>query len=291
MELMRFVSQPELKSPVAVIGFGGWPNAGEISTTTLGFFHQALDARPLAELDPDPFFDYTDRRPEGLIRDGKILSLNEPTGRLCHAADASGRQVLLFEAEEPQFKWRLYTDTLLETLERLRVKLVINIGGAYDERLHTDPPLVSFLAQEMVLVETLLEAGGVMGSYQGPLSIGTLVHKACRDRGLPVVSLWGYSPVYVQSGNFQVVAKIVSMIAALGGPAPGTGSLTEACLTMDQQLDEMIKNSPKLAEYVARIQHKPFDNGRLDHQAKLLSRGRGKVIPLNRFGKNDDLNN
>lgn len=272
------LSTPELKSPVAVLGFKGWANAGDISSAAVSFLRQSFGALPLAELDADGYTVFTEDRPVARIKDGRLEGIEYPRNTFYYARPAQGPDSILFFGLEPNLGWRDYTATVLDYLIGLGTGLVITVGGTYDERLHTDPPLVSVVADDMVLLETLLGAGGSAAEYDGPISIQTHLYQACRERGLPVVSLWGHAPVYVQNGNFRQVRLIMDLIARLGGPRPELDSLLEAGLEMQLQIEALIERSPKLAAYVQKLKRSP--KGRLPART---SRERAKVIPLSRL--------
>ncbi|MBW1714110.1 MAG: PAC2 family protein, partial [Deltaproteobacteria bacterium] len=144
---------------------------------------------------------------------------------------------------------------------------------------------VSVIAEDMVLAEGLLGRGADLVRYNGPVSVHTPIFNACRERGLDVVSLWGHAPVYVQTGNFRLILKIMDLIAALGGPKPDQTSLVEACQETESQIEALIQHSPKLANYVKQLrssQASPSQTG------PLLPKNRAKVIPLARPKKENE---
>ncbi|MBW2618383.1 MAG: PAC2 family protein, partial [Deltaproteobacteria bacterium] len=218
MEEVKFLAQPKLKGTVAVLCFAGWANAGEVGTSTLTFLKEAVGPAVLAEIEADPFYDFTAHRPSGCVSKGRVTSLTRPSNTFYFASATEGPPTILFLGEEPHLNWDRYCQLILEVLLRFDTRLVITVGGTYDERLHTDPPLISYLAEDMVLAESVQSQGGRPGEYEGPISVHTYLYQACRQRGLPVVGLWGHAPAYVQTGNFHLVKKSIEMIAALGGP-------------------------------------------------------------------------
>ena len=56
MELIKYLSEPSLREPALVAGFGGWGNAGEVATSTVDFLVKSLEAKQLASLESDVFF-------------------------------------------------------------------------------------------------------------------------------------------------------------------------------------------------------------------------------------------
>ncbi len=284
METIKIIAEPQLSSPIAVIGFGGWANAGEIATSALKFLEKGLDTRPLARFDPDPYYDFAVHRPRARIRGGHVESLTLPENEFSFIENKGRNSIILFRGEEPHLCWPTFVQEMLGLLRRFGVNLVVTIGGTYDERLHTDPPKVSVVAEDMVLAEGLFGLGGSPGEYKGPVSIHTLLYTACRERGINVVSLWGHVPVYVQTGNFGTVQKIMELIAALGGPRLDLDPLVEARQEMEEQLESIISHSPKLSNYVKKLK---TDLALKNGGEKLLPKNKAKVIPIRPFENED----
>ena len=287
MSEVKFLSQPELKGTVAVLGFAGWANAGEVGTSTLTFLKEAVGPAVLAEIEADPFYDFTAHRPSGCVTGGRVTGLTRPSNTFYFVPGTEGPPTILFLGEEPHLNWGRFCRLVLEVLLRFDTRLVVTVGGTYDERLHTDPPLISYLAEDMVLAESVQAQGGRPGEYEGPISVHTYLYQACRERGLPVVGLWGHAPAYVQTGNFHLVKKSLEMIAALGGPGPDLSSLDEACQEMDQQIEALIERSPKLADYVQKLSLTGQSKSPRD-VCPPKTKTKAKVIPLSRMRKEDD---
>lgn len=277
MDAIKELCQPNLNGPVAVIGFKGWGNAGDVSSGVISFLRQALDAHPLAELDIDPFMDFTAERPRAVIRDGRLERISRTKDIFLYDKNPEGRDALLFLGHEPNLRWSGYIEQLTGFLRSNGVSLIILVGGTYDEILHSDPPRVSFMAEEMVLRQAALDAGASPNDYEGQVAIHTQLYTACREQGLPVVALWGRAPVYVQNGNFGQVRLLARIIAALGGPNPNPDSLKVAEAEMNDQIEAMIEQSPKLAAYVNRLA-----NRQPAQPAPVIPAETGKVIPLAR---------
>lgn len=283
MDTIKIIANPQLKKPLAVVGFGGWANAGEIATSALKFLQQGLRTSPLARFDPNPYYDFAAHRPRARIRDGHLESLTLPRNEFSFRENNDRGSIILFQGEEPHLCWPTFVQEMVDLLQKFGVDLVITVGGTYDERLHTDPPKVSVVAEDMVLAEGLFGQGGFPGEYRGPVSIHTVLYTACREKGINVVSLWGHVPVYVQTGNFATVQKIIELIIALGGPPLDLNPLEQARLEMSEQLECIIANSPKLSNYVKKLKTDLIqkDGGRI------LPRNKAKVIPIRPFHDED----
>ncbi|HEY1294020.1 MAG TPA: PAC2 family protein, partial [Chloroflexota bacterium] len=52
-----------LRRPLAIVGFGGWIDAGFAATGAVKYLVEHMAAQRVAELDPEPFYAFTDTRP------------------------------------------------------------------------------------------------------------------------------------------------------------------------------------------------------------------------------------
>ena len=64
MEHVRWTDRPTLHHPVMVAAFEGWNDAGDAASTTAKWFRDRWNARLVAELDPEEFYDFTTTRPQ-----------------------------------------------------------------------------------------------------------------------------------------------------------------------------------------------------------------------------------
>ena len=64
MQALQWVGDPpELRSPVMVAAFAGWNDAASAATTALEAITVSLEADPVAEIDPEDFYDFQVTRP------------------------------------------------------------------------------------------------------------------------------------------------------------------------------------------------------------------------------------
>ena len=54
---------PSLQSPLLVVAFEGWFDAGECATGAIQWIIDHYEARRVARIDPEEFFDFQENRP------------------------------------------------------------------------------------------------------------------------------------------------------------------------------------------------------------------------------------
>ena len=89
-EYVRVSSMPELRSPVLIVAFEGWNDAGDAASTTAHHLIDRLNGEVFADIDPEDFFDFTAMRPTVEIVDGTERQLHWPDSSFyaCRLADA-----------------------------------------------------------------------------------------------------------------------------------------------------------------------------------------------------------
>ena len=62
--MTEFDGLPVLRSPVAIAAFEGWNDAADASTAAVEHLEQVWQARQVAALDPEEFYDFQVSRPD-----------------------------------------------------------------------------------------------------------------------------------------------------------------------------------------------------------------------------------
>src|SRR6266540_477022 len=179
---------PPLRSPVLVAAFAGWNDAASAATAALEAVAAALEAEPLARIDPEEFYDFQVNRPTIRMIEGQTREIDWPANTLLAVrVPTAERDLALLSGIEPNVRWRTFADSIVGAAERLGVEMVITVGALIADVAHTRPVPITGLASDPELVERL---GLSRSSYEGPTGIVGVLHDACRRRGLVSASLW-----------------------------------------------------------------------------------------------------
>ena len=89
-EAANLPSAGALRSPIMIAAFEGWNDAGDAATAAVEQLGLVWDAAPLAELDPEGFYDFQVSRPTVRLIEGVTRTIDWPTTRLsvCRLATA-----------------------------------------------------------------------------------------------------------------------------------------------------------------------------------------------------------
>ncbi|MCS7135955.1 MAG: PAC2 family protein [Nitrososphaerota archaeon] len=208
-EIIRFYEQPSLKEPCLVAGFYGWSDGGRVSSMSLIYLLTKLPSKLFAEMNPEPFYDFTVRRPYVSYKSGIMTSYTMPKNEFWYVKEAGGRSLVLLLGEEPNLNWIKYVDTIIQVIKKFGVKRVYTIGGLLDRVPHTVEPIISFFINNENLRKDVLMFGGEFTNYEGPSSIHSLILYACMKEDIEAMSIWGHSPIYLPFPDIQTTYYIV----------------------------------------------------------------------------------
>ena len=108
--------QPELREPALVMAFDGWNDAGEAATSALAFVNEAIHSVPLADIDPDDFYDFTVRRPTVTPLSESLRRIEWPGNEFRYGSVDSAREIVLGPASDPEIAFKFANECLREFL-------------------------------------------------------------------------------------------------------------------------------------------------------------------------------
>ena len=244
-----------LRRPVLVAAFEGWNDAGDAASDAVEHLEQAWDARDVAELDPDDYYDFQVNRPYVRLVDGENRRISWPTTRfaVCSPPGAD-RDVVLVRGHEPSMRWRAFCDEVLAVARDLGVELVVTLGALLADSPHTRPVPVSGTASDPATTEAL---GLGRSRYEGPTGIVGVLQDACARSGLPAVSFWAAVPHYVSTPPVPkaTLALLRRVEDLLDLPVP-LGELLEQARSWERSVDEVAADDAEVREYIASLEER-----------------------------------
>jgi proteasome assembly chaperone (PAC2) family protein len=244
---------PQLRSPTLVAAFAGWNDAAGAATAALEAVAMTVDAEPVAQIDPEEFYDFQVSRPTIRLTEGQTRDIDWPQNALYAAAvPAADRDLVLVSGIEPNLRWRGFAKALLDAAERLKVEMVVTLGALLADVPHTRPVPITGLASDPDLVERL---GLSRSSYEGPTGIVGVIHDACRRRGLTSASLWAAVPHYVAAvPNPKAALALLRRLEGFTGIAVDASELEDAIERYERQVNRAVSANPEIEELVQRLE-------------------------------------
>jgi len=254
-EDLRIFERPSLRHPVMIVAFRGWNDGGQGASLAAGFLAKAWDADRFAEIDPEGFYDFQATRPHVSLDEGMTRRIDWPENAFYHAAmPGTERDAVLLLGIEPNLRWRSFSAEVVGLARQLEVELVITLGALLADVPHTRPAPVTGSASDAKLIQEL----GLEGSrYEGPTGIVGVVHDACREAGLPSVSLWAAVPHYVSlAPSPRAALALCERLRGLIGAELDTTELEEASTAYAEQVSEAVATDAETAAYVEELERR-----------------------------------
>ncbi|MBV9011023.1 MAG: PAC2 family protein [Pseudonocardiales bacterium] len=246
---------PQLASPVLVAAFEGWNDAGDAASTAIEHLQLSWDAKPLAELDPEDYYDFQVTRPTTKLIDGITRRIEWPTTRLsvCRPPGAD-YDVVLVHGIEPNMRWRSFCDELLRYVMDLGITTVVTLGALLADTPHTRPVPVTGSAYDATSAARFkLERS----KYEGPTGIVGIFQDACVRAGVPAISFWAAVPHYVSAppSPKATLALLHRVEEALDLEVP-LGALPEESEEWEATVSEMAEEDDEVASYVRALEER-----------------------------------
>jgi proteasome assembly chaperone (PAC2) family protein len=243
-----------LRSPHALVAFGGWVDAGSGGTGGVRHLISALPTRRLADIDPEEFYNFTDTRPLVSIVGAGERAVQWPRGEFHSATLQHTSDLLLFVAPEPNLKWRSFAALMLDVLQRFEVQKMICIGSIFGAVPHRAEVRMTGFANEPGLREALQQQNVMFTNYEGPTGFVTVLLAEAHSRGMPAAAVYAFAPNYIQGvPNPRVSHALLKTFAALTGVPLQLAELDRAGRALTRQVDRLLLDQPQLREQVERM--------------------------------------
>lgn len=266
-----------------IVAFEGWNDAADVATGTIEHLALNLEARPIAEIGGDEFFDYLDQRP--VIRHSGGVSRSIEWPRIVVSAcrpDGLANDVLLVRGPEPALRWRTFASQFVDLVDTLGVSQVVLLGAFLADVPHTRPvPLTGTAFSRQRMVSMGVEAS----DYEGPTGMSGVLQQLLTEAGVPTLSLWAGVPHYVASPpNPRGTEAMLSWLAENLGMAVAMDSLRVQARTWAEKVDAAAGEDEDLNDYIRSLEERMDEEAGIDHgDDPEPDRGRassGEAMPL-----------
>jgi proteasome assembly chaperone (PAC2) family protein len=253
--MTEFDDWPELQSPVLVAAFEGWNDAGDAATDAIEHLELIWDARPLAALDPDDYYDFQVNRPTVSLVDGVTRRISWPTTRLsvCRP-DGADFDLVLLHGIEPNMRWRTFCEEILEIARELDIRTVVTLGALLSDTPHTRPTPVTGTSYDPA---SAARYGLETSRYEGPTGIVGVLQDALVNAGYPAISFWAAVPHYVsQPPNPKATIALLHRVEEVLDIAVPLGELPAQADDWQKLVDEMAEEDSDVQEYIRNLEER-----------------------------------
>ncbi len=245
---VRLSGRPHLDRPPMVVAFEGWNDAAEAASCAVSHLARTWQAAPLAEINPEEFFDFTVARPQVTVVEGLVRQNSWPATVFSVAPGAP--DVVLASGPEPQLRWRAYCDAFVELALALRTKQVVLLGAYLAEVKHSRPVPLAATASDAAMMGSPSPA---LSRYEGPTGIVGALGAAFAAARVPTISIWASVPCYSIPVSAKAALALADAAARTVGRPADFAELTAEALEYERRMDELVATDETVAAYVARL--------------------------------------
>ncbi|HTU20896.1 MAG TPA: PAC2 family protein [Gemmataceae bacterium] len=220
-ELLRFLHRPALHEATLVLAFDGWMDGGDVSTGTVQRLVDLLEARPVAEIEPESFYIYNFPgsmelaalfRPRIEIEDGLIKTIELPAATFfCHEAG----NLILFLGKEPNLRWPVFAECVLEVLRVFEVQRILFVGSFGGAVPHTREPRLHVTCSDAEMLPEMEPYALRRSAYEGPGSFSSYLMTRMPEVGLRMATLAAEIPGYLQGPNPMCIEAVTRRLAKI----------------------------------------------------------------------------
>jgi proteasome assembly chaperone (PAC2) family protein len=250
--------RPKLERPVLIAGFTGWNDAAEAASLAVSTVGEQWEAKRFGGFDGEEFYDYQTTRPQIKLVEGVTRTIEWPENELsateARVGALGGRGAILLSGPEPNFRWRTFSQAVVDLARELDVRLVITLGALLADVPHSRPVSVAANAQDPSLVENL---GLTASRYEGPTGITGVLHRYCASKNLPSVSFWASVPHYLPSvPSAPAALALMQSLSNLLGTSFDTAHLESTSEDYQRQVSVAVAQDSDLASYVRTLEER-----------------------------------
>jgi predicted ATP-grasp superfamily ATP-dependent carboligase len=267
MDYVDMSEAPDLDNAILIGAFAGWNDAASAATWAVKFLINHWEATPVAEIQPETFFDFSETRPQVRITSGTLRRLSWPTNRFyAHRAErrespSQQRDIVLLLGEEPQLRWQTFARAVLDVCHACHVSEIVLFGALVGEVPHTAPVHIFGTASAQAILRRMDRATVERASYEGQTGMLTVLHDAARKDGLGAASLWGTAPHYVSATpNLPVSAALLTKLDEVYHFDLRLSDLARAARRFTARVSSLVAADPEVSAYVRELEQRTPDD-------------------------------
>ncbi len=248
-----------------VVAFEGWNDAGEAASGAVRTLKELLDLYPIAEVDPEDYFDYQFNRPSvaadengdrQLIWPGvTIYGPTRPNGPPSGSTDelgANASNIYLLLGTEPSRGWKTFTREILDVVELNEITSIVFLGAMLADVPHSRPISV-FTSSENAAVRA--ELGIERSGYEGPVGILSVLGDAAEKLGVTTMSIWASVPHYVHNApSPKATLAILDKLEEIVDVVIPRGDLVTEAQAWESGIDALAGDDDDMASYIEQLE-------------------------------------
>ncbi|MFZ2963798.1 MAG: PAC2 family protein [Rhodoglobus sp.] len=239
-----------------VVAFEGWNDAGEAASGAARTLKEQLDLYPIAEVDPEDYFDYQFNRPSVAMDEDGNRRLVWPGvtiyGPTRPSSEDEGANIYLLLGTEPSRGWKTFVQEILDVVVANEIGGIIFLGAMLADVPHSRPISVFTSSENR---EVRQQFGMERSSYEGPVGILSVLGDAVEKAGIPTVSVWASVPHYVHNApSPKATLAIIDKLEELIGVTIPRGELATEAAAWESGIDALAGDDDDMASYIEQLE-------------------------------------
>ncbi|TFD34517.1 PAC2 family protein [Cryobacterium sp. TMT1-19] len=260
-----------LNGRLLVVAFEGWNDAGEAATGAVGTLKDLLDVSPVAEIDPEIYFDYQFNRPtisaggedgrRKLEWPGAVLyGPTTPAEAGAPLADdaqlrvsgTNAGNIYLLLGTEPSRSWKGFAAEILDAALAADVGGIVFLGAMLADVPHTRPISI-FVSSDNPQVRAELQVE--RSTYEGPVGILSVLAIAAEEVGIPTLSIWASVPHYVHNApSPKAMLALIDKLEEIIDVVIPRGDLVSEADEWQSGIDTLAAEDDEMAAYIGQLE-------------------------------------
>jgi proteasome assembly chaperone (PAC2) family protein len=244
-----------LRNPVMLVALRGLFDIGGVATSALDWMLKERDFAVVSDIDPDPFFDFTQERPEVFTDTDGDRQIRWPENEFTVIRYPEGaRDMVVLNGVEPHVSWAVFTQSVVEVAKGLGCTLVISLGAAAEQVPHSRVPFVVGSTTNPDLASRL---GLSRPQYQGPTGVAGVLLDALDQAKIPNISLRVGVPHYLMHAQHpKSAAALLQHLQHVLGIPTDHANLQQEISRWQELHDAAVEGDPQASAYVQMLEHR-----------------------------------
>lgn len=244
-----------LRDPVFLIALRGWFDVSGAATQAIEWCVRDRVVTIVGSIDPDPFFDFTQARPEVYNDEDGERQLRWPENEFAVVRYPEGsRDIVVLNGIEPHLSWPTFTRCIVDVIRGLGVELVVSLGAAAEQVPHTRVP---FVVGSTTNTDLAARLGLSMPRYQGPTGVAGVMLEAFDREKIPNVSLRVGVPHYLMNAQHpKSAAALLQHLQHVLRIPTDHANLQEEIARWQSLHDAAVEDDPQALGYIAMLERR-----------------------------------
>tara|TARA_Y100001970_G_scaffold292307_1_gene433052 strand:- start:973 stop:1818 length:846 start_codon:yes stop_codon:yes gene_type:complete len=254
MSELIWEGEVDLNRPFFVIALEGLFDAAGAATNAVDRLVDSYEAKPLAHIEPEIFFNFQEERPIVRINKGEREIVWPSNSIWAASCPNENHDLVLLSGVEPHLRWKTFADSLLEVARSTNAEMVITVGAMAGMAPHTRPLGVVGSAADPATADRL---GLGRPTYEGPTGLVGALHDELDKAGMPVISLRVSVPHYVPNPpNPEATRSLLSRLELVTGVKTFHGELDHDANEWRKRIDLAVSNDGEMTSYVQQLEQR-----------------------------------